>query len=380
MATIDPNRLFTQLLNTGLQTKDNPTYQVIYYLIDAIRELNKQLATANLGSGSGTGGLIVSGMGPPGSIGEDGLDGDAGPPGLSVPGSQGATGSVGPPGQGVYFIEDGIDGNDGFNIPNPGPQGATGDTGAIGPAVLLIESGIDGEDGIPGANGVIGVDGESSDLFPRKTYQSRATAENAVEPFSDWYNGTDVTTLAGTQSQPGADASGTWLRSTSTTTVNTSAGLRWHTGTTTQELTAGFALPRVRFKIRTGASVLNIRILIGLRVAAATPTADTETNWAMIRYSTNVPDGGFVGVTVDAAGNVNTTATILAIAANTIYEIEIEYISATEVKFTVNAATQTITHASQIPTANITPHCTVTTLLAGASKVIDFSIMSLDGL
>lgn len=347
----DPNRLYSALLNTGLQIKDNALYQVIYQLIGAFKELAKLVANINISSGSGnnSSGNGSNIPGPPGLDGSDGIDGDAGPPGQSIQGQQGITGSVGPAGQGVYFVEDGIDGNDGFNIPNPGPQGQTGATGS------------------------------SFDLFPRKTFQSRAIAENITEPFSDWYNGVDVYSAAGTQSNPGPDAAGTWLRNTSVATTGSSTGLRWHSGNTAQELTAGFSLPRIRFKIRTGSSIAACRYLIGLRLAATTPAADTENNIVLIRYSTNVPDGGFVGVTVDASGNVNTTATIIAIAASTIYELEVRYISSTEVRFTINGVSQTITHASQIPTAGITPHCTVTTL-ANVAKVFDFSVMYLDGL
>jgi len=229
---------------------------------------------------------------------------------------------------------------------------------------------------INGATVVLGV---TSDLFPRKTYQARATAENAVNPFVDWGIATNTQSLAGTQSQPGSDAAGTWLRNTSGAVAGNSSGIRWHTTTSTEELTAGFALPRVRFKIRTGASVAACRFLVGLRIAAATPATDVENNFCLVRFSTNVPDAGWVGVTVDNVGNVNTSPMILAIAINTVYEIEVKYMSATEVKFTVNGTSQTITHATQIPTANITPHCTVTTLAAGA-KVFDFSVMSLDSL
>lgn len=39
----DPARLKHQLLNTGLQNKDNPLYQVIYLLIDALSKLNAQV-------------------------------------------------------------------------------------------------------------------------------------------------------------------------------------------------------------------------------------------------------------------------------------------------------------------------------------------------
>ena len=38
---IDPTRLYTALLNTGLQQKDNPLYQVIHSLIDNLISISK---------------------------------------------------------------------------------------------------------------------------------------------------------------------------------------------------------------------------------------------------------------------------------------------------------------------------------------------------
>ncbi len=41
----DPTRLYTALLNTGLQIKDNPLYQVIYQLITALSKLTGSVDT-----------------------------------------------------------------------------------------------------------------------------------------------------------------------------------------------------------------------------------------------------------------------------------------------------------------------------------------------
>ena len=43
---IDPTRLYTTLLNTGLQQKDNPLYQVIHQLIEFLVALNIQVNSA----------------------------------------------------------------------------------------------------------------------------------------------------------------------------------------------------------------------------------------------------------------------------------------------------------------------------------------------
>lgn len=54
----DPSRLYAQLLNTGLQTKDNALYQVIYQLIGAVAELRAgTTAGTSTGGGSSSTGL-----------------------------------------------------------------------------------------------------------------------------------------------------------------------------------------------------------------------------------------------------------------------------------------------------------------------------------
>jgi len=58
--SFDPSRLYQALLNTNLQNRDNPTYQVIRSLISALASLNTQ--TTSIASSSGTPGP----QGPPG--------------------------------------------------------------------------------------------------------------------------------------------------------------------------------------------------------------------------------------------------------------------------------------------------------------------------
>src|ERR1035437_3926972 len=69
--SFDPSRLYVSLLNTGLQQKDNPLYQVIHDLIGAVAVVNKQTNTIILGGGSA------------GPAGKDGLPG---PPGFLLGG------------------------------------------------------------------------------------------------------------------------------------------------------------------------------------------------------------------------------------------------------------------------------------------------------
>ena len=89
-------RLYTQLLNTRLQQKDNPLYQVIYSLIVALASLEKDVSGSSSGGGGGSGNVIneiqnviISDNnesngnsnndmvipGPPGKDGKDGLMG-----------------------------------------------------------------------------------------------------------------------------------------------------------------------------------------------------------------------------------------------------------------------------------------------------------------
>jgi hypothetical protein len=75
---INPSRLYTTLLNTHLQSKDNPLYQVLHDLIDNLIAVNAQV---NSGRTNGTNGINgINGLnsipGPQGLNGEDGLDGD----------------------------------------------------------------------------------------------------------------------------------------------------------------------------------------------------------------------------------------------------------------------------------------------------------------
>lgn len=92
---LDTARLYTQLLNTRLQQKDNALYQVIYSLIGAVAGLDKSVSASSSGGGSGSTvineiqNVIISDNnesngnsnndmvipGPPGPPGKDGLMG-----------------------------------------------------------------------------------------------------------------------------------------------------------------------------------------------------------------------------------------------------------------------------------------------------------------
>lgn len=48
---VDPSRLFSQLLNTGLQSKDQNLYQLLYQMIGTLSQLNADVSSSSSGSG-----------------------------------------------------------------------------------------------------------------------------------------------------------------------------------------------------------------------------------------------------------------------------------------------------------------------------------------
>jgi hypothetical protein len=141
-------RLLNQLNNTGLQNKDNPTYQVIKEIIRGIKDL--EFVISSLGGTTVTNEFITQILG-------DVSGGDSGgEDGLSIPGPvgpSGAAGAIGPEGPPfpAFYTLDGTNGEDGIGIPGPvGPTGATGNTGPEGqpfPSFIPYD-GNDGEDGL----------------------------------------------------------------------------------------------------------------------------------------------------------------------------------------------------------------------------------------
>lgn len=131
---IDPSRLYTALLNTGLQQKDNALYQVIYNLIGDLIGIARQTNTIISGGSSSVTNIsqqIIQGLQL-----EDGIDGDIG---IGLIGSQGVQGIQGNPGI------SGDDGEDGLTV--IGPAGLPGPQGSQGISGLLGNPGFDGDDG-----------------------------------------------------------------------------------------------------------------------------------------------------------------------------------------------------------------------------------------
>lgn len=192
------DRLKAQLLVSGYQQKNNPLFQVINQLIDAVRQsiADTQAITGGGSSGGGGGALgatyltegaeaatlpnsrqVIAGAGiqfndapnnrrvistaiPFGM--DSGGEGEDGPPG--PPGRDGVAGAPGPAGSNAVsflYAFDGIDGEDAPILPGPaGIQGIQGQTGSVGQQGI---PGLDGNDGvdsfIPGPTGPQGLQG-----------------------------------------------------------------------------------------------------------------------------------------------------------------------------------------------------------------------------
>lgn len=153
----DISRLLGQLNQTDLTLTNQPLYQVIKELINALDAIN--IAAGSISSSSTS---TVCKCNTPGLLISDGGDNDT--PSY-IPGPKGDNGAAGPAGNsgisGFMVAEDGIDGLE-FYI--PGPKGDTGLTGASGiPSLMIAQDGVDGFDSfIPGPAGANGSSGSSS--------------------------------------------------------------------------------------------------------------------------------------------------------------------------------------------------------------------------
>lgn len=90
----NPDRLQVQLLNTGLQNKDNPLYQLLFLMIGALNQLQAQInaitggdVTNIINNTTVIQQMLGSPLGDDSSSGEDGFPGVQGIPG--IPGENG---------------------------------------------------------------------------------------------------------------------------------------------------------------------------------------------------------------------------------------------------------------------------------------------------
>jgi hypothetical protein len=113
---------------------------------------------------------------------------------------------------------------------------------------------------------------------------------------------------------------------------------------------------KVVFRVKTYADITNVRFKLGLYNSDTMPSGDTiaPTKGVEFRYSTAIPDGGWVGVCGSGAAQT-VSSTIAAIAANTTYILTMTSpVGGASVTFTVSdkqgtlLGTQTV--STNIPT------------------------------
>jgi hypothetical protein len=186
-------KLKSTLLKSGIQQENQPLYQVINQLLDAViafAEGDIDISAISGGGGGGGATTTITG-GIPGIDGEAGADGEIGPPGQrGIDGAAGTTGAQGPIGPPGLQGEEGPEG-DFFPIPGPigaqGPTGSQGIQGLQGPPGFDGIDGIDGIDGTPGLQGIQGIQGIQGLVGP---------------PGLDGYDAEDTVVIPG---PPGAD-------------------------------------------------------------------------------------------------------------------------------------------------------------------------------
>lgn len=127
---IDLDRLKSTLLTSGINQKNNPLYQVINQLIDALKEQRKLILATGLSGGSSNI-LNETHIHQVISFGDgDGGGGESGPPGPAgingAPGISNVAGPAGPMGS-ILFLQDVLEPD---ILPIPGPQGPAGVAGS----------------------------------------------------------------------------------------------------------------------------------------------------------------------------------------------------------------------------------------------------------
>lgn len=120
--------------------------------------------------------------------------------------------------------------------------------------------------------------------------------------------------------------------------------------------------------MRTGASLADLRIWVVLSTNAPTNSDDYGGNIVGFRYSSVVPDGGWVGVCRDGATQ-SVTGTVASIAVSTVYKLKVRKVGST-IYFSVNDSVE-VAHTSNLPadTTSLVWYCYVTTNAAAAKTL-----------
>jgi hypothetical protein len=139
-----------------------------------------------------------------------------------------------------------------------------------------------------------------------------------------------------------------------------------------------------RWRIRTGSVITNTRIWCAFAESFLSGLGDAPSNNAVIgfRFSTNVPDAGWIGYSqpTGVGPSVSTTAAILALAINTDYDLQLEVNAAGNLAtFNVNGKTATL--ATNFPSSSTSLVCGMshTQLTSGAQSQYLKQIVILGG-
>jgi hypothetical protein len=161
------------------------------------------------------------------------------------------------------------------------------------------------------------------------------------------------------------DDDGLWGRFASSTTLSNSVGILTSTGGGFNLVKRGWG-PELYFRIKTDASVANIRLWLALATAQLTTATPTGQHIG-IRYDTTAGDTNWMCSTDDNATQ-NTVSSGVAVAAATVYEFFIDMKDTANIKFYINnVLVQTLSSNLPATTLFMGLNFMTTTTLAGTA-------------
>ena len=234
-----------------------------------------------------------------------------------------------------------------------------------------------GATGAAGATGATGAAGAAADeqvtnnKFPTPMYRRTLSLVPSFETASTFYGiniGAGIT-AAGTNAVL-SEADFVGRRFTTAATTGTTAGFN-----TLSKLAETLLDPIFWCRVRTGSSITNVRIWVGIATQNLGNQDSVATSHiAAFRYSTVAGDGGWVGVTQAASAAFTVTGTVAAIAADTEYLLRIRVTGdGTSISFSVDdGAEQTSTTDLPDTASNVLAVVKIATQ-ENAAKYIDFA-------
>lgn len=197
----------------------------------------------------------------------------------------------------------------------------------------------------------------SVDNLQRTAFQQTRDNATTADQFPTTYFGVPSGAAA-----VDAETTGAFVEYTSGAVAGNTAG--W-TGNNTFCIGSNFPIFEIRLK--TGASISNVRFWLGINAAGTAPNTDTSNNAIAFRYS-SATDAGWVGVCNDN-GAQSVSSQIAAIAASTVYRLKFQVVSSSLVQFQVNGGTVQTIVTNMPATRHMTFVAQVVTTDAVAKKV-----------